>query len=294
MTEPSDFRRARFIPQTGRFRGEEIVVHFNPVSLEYTVSNTLDKGQGNDTKQYVSQTTGKLSMELIFDTTHNGEDVRIYTEKVAGFMEPDEEKIPPVVLFEWGTYKFQGMVESYKETIDFFAPNGVPLRAVVSLSMAKQDQVFERTAGQSSADTKGRLQLDAVEVPPGALLDAAGVGNRAGNPRAARSVAADNDLETLRFPGSSPITVAPTARPAPTPGLADDLLPGPVQPKRPTRLDVQRLAGSLSPPNPAAGLPAITSAGFLVGGQVARQASASLGADVGTTDSLRSRLQFEE
>jgi hypothetical protein len=74
-------------------------------------------------------------MDLIFDTTPTGEDVRISTEKVARFMEPDENKIPPIVQFEWGTYTFQGMMESYRETIDFFAANGVPLRASINLTL---------------------------------------------------------------------------------------------------------------------------------------------------------------
>lgn len=48
-----------------------------------------------------------------------------------------------MVLFEWGSFKFQGLVESYKETIDFFAPTGVPLRASINLTLASQDKVFE-------------------------------------------------------------------------------------------------------------------------------------------------------
>ena len=92
-------------------------------------------------------------MELVFDTTGAGEDVRTYTDKMAGLMEPDENKIPPVVLFRWGTYKFQGLVETYKETIDFFAPTGVPLRASLSIGLSRQDKVFEPSE-TSSFDTQ--------------------------------------------------------------------------------------------------------------------------------------------
>ena len=43
----------------------EVTVHFNPASLQYTVSNTLkDEGSGAKKKQYVSQTTAKLTMDL--------------------------------------------------------------------------------------------------------------------------------------------------------------------------------------------------------------------------------------
>ena len=50
---------------------EQVVkVHFNPASLEYTVSNTLGPaGQGAGSRQYVSATVAKLTMDLVFDTT---------------------------------------------------------------------------------------------------------------------------------------------------------------------------------------------------------------------------------
>ena len=62
----------------------EVLVHFNPASLQYTVANTLkDQGSGKKKKQYVSQTTAKLTMDLVFDTTATGEDVRATTNKMA-------------------------------------------------------------------------------------------------------------------------------------------------------------------------------------------------------------------
>ncbi len=135
----SGLKRASFTRITGA-KSAPIAVHFNPVSLQYTVTNTMKEGKGKKQKQYVSQSTGKLTMDLVFDTTHSGEDVRSHTEKIAKFMEPEKSsKVPPVVEFQWGTYRFKGMVESFKETIDFFAASGVPLRAAVNLTMARQD-----------------------------------------------------------------------------------------------------------------------------------------------------------
>jgi hypothetical protein len=95
-------------------------------------------------------------MDLVFDTTDTGEDVRGHTGQIARFMQPvgggnENENVPPVVEFAWGSYKFQGMLDSYQETLDFFAASGVPLRASVHLSMASQDKVFE-SASQAGAD----------------------------------------------------------------------------------------------------------------------------------------------
>lgn len=202
MAEAAEFQRAKFAPQTGPSKGQEIDVHFNPASLKYTVTNTLEKGRGNQAKQYVSQSTGKLTMDLVFDTTDTGQDVRTFTEKMAGLMQPDDKKIPAVVLFEWGTYKFQGMVDSYQETLEFFAPNGVPLRAAINMTLSKQDKVFEPSQ-TSSFDTQGALTPEPVQLPPSNLSDVSQAATKAGAPSAARSLATANGLESLRFPSGA-------------------------------------------------------------------------------------------
>jgi len=209
MAENTDFKHARFVPQSGPDKDQPVEVHFNPASLQYTVSNTLEKqGSGTKSKQFVSQSTAKLTMDLIFDTTSDGQDVRIFTEKVARFMMPDEKKVPPVIVFEWGTYKFQGMMEAYKETLDFFAPSGVPLRASVNLTLSKQDEVFAPSAKGEKVNTAGSLGVSdpsAVQAPPG--RDASSLSASAGDPRAARSIAEANGLESLRFSGGASATV---------------------------------------------------------------------------------------
>jgi hypothetical protein len=200
MSIPANFTRAKFNIKSGSQQEQSVDVHFNPVSLQYAITNTMkEQGQGKSNKQYVSQSTGKLTMDLIFDTTPTGEDVRISTEKVARFMEPDENKIPPIVQFEWGTYTFQGMMESYRETIDFFAANGVPLRASINLTLSKQDKVFEPSNTSQSADTQQGLQPEPVAVPTGAGQNATSLGTQAGNSRAGRAIAASNGQASMRF-----------------------------------------------------------------------------------------------
>jgi len=197
--------KAKFIPQTGSMKDEEIIVHFNPDSLKYSISNTLEnKGKSGKTKQYVGQSTGKLSMELVFDTTHNGEDVRVYTDKLAKFMEA-ENKVPPTILFEWGTYKFQGMVESFTETTEFFSPTGIPLRSQVSISMVDQDEILSRGDTDQSFDTSA--ELDPL-VMSGASDSASSLADKAGNPEAARALASANGLESLRMSAGVDIAIS--------------------------------------------------------------------------------------
>lgn len=197
--------------------GEKLTVpvHFNPASLQYTVANTLkEEGKGAKKKQYVSQTTAKLTMDLVFDTTDSGEDVRVTTNKMAKLLQPvaagGGKNVPPTVRFSWGAYAFTGMVEQYKETIDFFAAGGIPLRAAINLTLSSQDVVFDSgTANPASVDTD--LAAEPVVAPgsddaagPGG---AQGVANAAGDPRAARAIAAANGADSLRFGAGASLAV---------------------------------------------------------------------------------------
>ena len=205
MSEDSQVRSACFISK--RPSGETTIpIQFKPASLQYEVTNTLkEEESGGATKQYVSKSTGKLTMDLVYDTTHNGDDVRTFSRPVANLMEPDpesgtENKTPAIVEFSWGTYSFQGMMETFKETIDFFSSDGVPLRSSINVVLSKQDQVFAEDS-ESSADD------DAVEAPQGQNQNATTAATQAGNSRAGKAVAADNGMESMRFNTGGSVTV---------------------------------------------------------------------------------------
>lgn len=196
------------------------VTFFNPVSLQYSVANTLAQ-QGQGKQQYVSQTTAKLTMDLIFDTTDSGRDVRVDTSQIAQLMDPRRtvsnrpRALPYIVVFTWGTFTFQGMVESYKETLDFFAPQGVPLRASVNLTLSRQDKVFanDPTAGPQRGGQADAVTLQPDQSGPTILSSkfkspvlgggtgngaSAGTGTGTSLTNAMRRLAAANGLESLR------------------------------------------------------------------------------------------------
>jgi hypothetical protein len=82
-------------------------VHFNPASLQYTVENK-EQGEGSKAKQHVSETSAKLTMDLVFDTTDTGKDVRLETENLIKLLSPDgKSKAPRTVQFSWGVYEFK-------------------------------------------------------------------------------------------------------------------------------------------------------------------------------------------
>jgi hypothetical protein len=195
-----------------------VPVHFNPASLQHTVSNTLkEEGQGAKKKQYVSQTTAKLTMDVVFDTTDTGEDVRITTNKMAQLLQPVPEgqskKVPPLVKFSWGAYSFTGMVEQFKETIDFFAAGGLPLRSSINLTLSSQDVSFEGGTSSDQASVDGDLAAEPVVVPDdeGPLGGPQGAANQAGDPRAARGIAAANGASSLRFGGGGGLAIGASA-----------------------------------------------------------------------------------
>src|SRR4249919_1568216 len=71
---------------------DSILVQFNPTTLSYSEQNTLEKkGKDAKAKQFVAQSTAKLEFDLIFDSTHNGNDVRAETNKVKQFLNPGDK-----------------------------------------------------------------------------------------------------------------------------------------------------------------------------------------------------------
>ncbi|MDZ7754056.1 MAG: hypothetical protein U5S82_21055 [Gammaproteobacteria bacterium] len=304
MPDTPNIVRANF-----KIRGSDdsFEVHFNPASLQYTISNQMkNTGSGNSAKQYVDESTGKLSLELVFDTTDSGEDVRLHSVKVAKLMEPQEsDKTPPVVEFEWGLYTFAGMMEQYKETIDFFSPDGVPLRASVNLTLASQDEVFEGGSSERTANTTGSLAastgINSVQTPPPPDSDGRGVtqvATQAGNPTAARAIAAQNGLENMRFTGgaqlqlNASVSAAGVSSLAAVSGAAGSAFGGLHTQAKGAPGGAIKLNSFLRPAGTAQlGTEAV--AAFAVGGQARLQGSASFKADVGTAGALKARMEFD-
>jgi Contractile injection system tube protein len=211
-----------------------VEVHFNPASLVYSVESSTPQSAADPKKrQFAAQFTGKLTMDLVFDTTGTGDDVRIDTNKVAYFMQPSAASTKmaadkaadspssapptaqPVVMFEWGVYQFRGVMESFRETIDFFSAEGVPLRASVSISLARQDQVFDDTDRDAkSANVSGSI------IPTPDNGSAQKVADQGGDSGAARQLASDNGLENLRFTAGASLQVNPGVQLNPAAGFA--------------------------------------------------------------------------
>jgi len=186
---------------------QAVEVQFNPETLDITLSNNFKESSGDSPTQLVDEASAQLSLELQFDTTDTGVDVRQKTHEVAKFLKPLDitmevergDPLPPpmVVEFDWGAILFQGYMDSYSETLEFFSHDGVPLRAKVSVSLTQQERSFDPRQGQDSEGNEtGPYSNDAVnndpfasgaveqDVDPNAPMDnAASAANGVENPR---------------------------------------------------------------------------------------------------------------
>ncbi|MGR3782622.1 MAG: CIS tube protein [Albimonas sp.] len=194
----------------GKFRnldgGAEQAVDFNPATLKVSLTNKLqEEGQGDGTAaQHTRSTTAKLEMELVFDSTEDGADVRDKTGaiKAMAVVAAANPTQPPRVSFTWGRFLFAGVIESLNETLEFWSAEGVPLRAAVQIVM---QQVGEAEVGdQLAPDAPERA---AVRTAPEGGFGVAQVASDAGDPGAGRRVAADNGLESMRLPGGGAVGV---------------------------------------------------------------------------------------
>lgn len=88
-----------------------IPVMFNPPKYELSKTNQFAEikipGLATSVLQFVNGNAKSLSMELFFDTTDSGLDVRARTAAVANLTEPDPvSKAPSRLLLLWGSLAF--------------------------------------------------------------------------------------------------------------------------------------------------------------------------------------------
>ena len=194
----------------------DVEVQFNPQTLKLSFANEIKGGDqpAGNAKQFVGSGTSKLSVELLFDTTADGSDVRKKTEHVAYFIKAEKDpkqknkRVPPGVSFEWGSFIFRGVVESMQETLDYFSEEGVPLRATISLSLSRQEIEFlfgkPGPAGGSTlgsgAGSPGTVPL----APPRTGDSVQRMAGRNGNSSNWKAIAAANNIDDpLRLPAGA-------------------------------------------------------------------------------------------
>ena len=79
----------------------------------------------------------KLSVEALVDTSDTLADVRVtYVEKLRGLMSINaKEHAPPLVAFVWDRPVLTGVLENLCVTYVPFTPDGIPIRAKLTMSL---------------------------------------------------------------------------------------------------------------------------------------------------------------
>lgn len=172
--------------------------------------------------------------------------------------------------------------------------------------MSSQDEVFEGGSRDANAGTGGswadRNGANDVEVASPGQSDGRGVtqvATQGGDPHAARSIAAQNGVENMRFPGG-PLQLNDSTsvkRASSLAGNRDSTTQG----GRFSRLHTGRegqVGGGLQlnnflRPSSTANLCTDESSTFAPGGQARLQGSSSLKAEVGASGSLKDRIEFD-
>ncbi|MGH3436231.1 MAG: phage tail protein [Candidatus Dormibacteria bacterium] len=165
-----------------------VVVQFNPTSLKIERRNNIDRGgvtTPTQHRQSPSAEAATLTFDLEFDTAEGGEDgnpidVQTLTKRIWQFVDPPDNKksrnsseVPPRVRFLWGTFSFVGIVTNITEDLDYFSPEGMPLRAKLSVSITEQDLDFEdnlsgagaRDASAATDPGGGSTQIGPASLP---------------------------------------------------------------------------------------------------------------------------------
>lgn len=201
-----------------------VTVQFNPETLKVTYTNQVAQGSPRAREQqHVGPGATKLAVQLWFDVSAASggegaqalpEDVRELTERVVYFITPKQEGrafVPPVMRFAWGTFQFDGVVESLDESLEFFSAEGRPLRAGVSLSLSQPriretlrnpDGAGPRAGAGSGRAPAGTAPLTAA--PQGASVQRMTGQRNGGDSSGWRDVAEANGVEDpLRLPAGA-------------------------------------------------------------------------------------------
>ncbi len=140
-----------------------IPVMFNPPEYRIQKTNQFAEvgipGLGSSLLQFVKGGSETLSMDLFFDTTDLGVDVRVFTELVLSLTSLNAKThAPPNLIFIWGTLIFPCVLESVTQQFDYFNPIGMPLRAKLTVSLKGRDLLEDLLSSiplESADRTKG-------------------------------------------------------------------------------------------------------------------------------------------
>lgn len=167
------------------------------------------QGEFSWTKEAVANNENYLNEKKTGEATHQANtDVRNLTKKITDqFIDPTKSpqsnghSVPRKCQFEWGAFIFRGMISSYSETLDFFSPEGIPLRATVALTLKEDSFQFEQltiAAKQRAALGFSNAANTQAATAPASAAPATAAVAAGKNPKDWRDIAMLNGIEDVR------------------------------------------------------------------------------------------------
>lgn len=189
---------------------------FNPKEFTVEKSNQFAEvqipGLPSSIFQFVRGNARSVTMDLFFDSYEEGDDVRKYTDQITGWDAgsmfsklPKEKKglmdidsdlhAPPICIFIWGTFIFQCIIERVTKRFTMFLPEGVPVRATLSVTLKeyREVEVQVKEVALQSADLSKRWVVKQGD----SLWSIAA--REYGNPNDWRLIAEANEIDNPRI-----------------------------------------------------------------------------------------------
>lgn len=179
-----------------------VICQFNPKTFSITkqvewVSRSVD-GKNVGEQEFAGGKAQDLSVELWFDTTDIGLDVRLRYLDLLHMAEIDKRKRnpvtrkgePPECMFQWGAFlSFTGVITSVSQNFVMFKGDGTPLRARVNVTFSETAQ---KVLGQNPTSRSESRKIWIVHQ--GESLDWIAY-QEYGDPAEWRHIAETNDLD---------------------------------------------------------------------------------------------------
>ncbi len=139
----------------GSEAGVNLTAQFNPKELQVDKSVSWTPAQGASTEdpplEFKEPQSRSLSCTLYFDTYETKADVHSqYISKLEKLVTiVDGVGRPPLVTFTWGSFTFQGVVESLSQKYTMFLSNGTRCRCEVGFKMKSASSAKVATKSKS-------------------------------------------------------------------------------------------------------------------------------------------------
>jgi len=164
--------------------GERMTVMFNPAEYTLEKGNSFAEigipGLNAPPIQFVRGNLRTLRMELFFDTyeLRPQTDVRMFVRELTALLnkEPTTQG-PPILIFSWGQFNFQCVLDSASQRFTMFFDDGTPARATVSVTFKEYRPVeieIRRVLFLGAPTIENLVPGDTLSSIAGRVLDDAG------------------------------------------------------------------------------------------------------------------------